>query len=83
MDVLHRRGLPSASPTPGRKAQETPPCGIVYRRSSNGETFPLKASLTWEISWTGTGQAGAVGLPDGTIEAVQDITVEEIQAVNR
>ncbi len=65
------------------KAEETPPCGIVYRRSSNGETFPLKASLTWEISWTGTGQAGAVGLPDGTIEAVQDITVKEIQAVNR
>ncbi len=65
------------------KAKQTPPCGIVYRRSSGGETFPLKASLTWEISWTGTGQAGAVGLPDGTIEAVQNITVEEIQSVNR
>ncbi|QQM42706.1 hypothetical protein [Streptomyces liliifuscus] len=65
------------------KADETPPCGIVYGRSSNGGTFPLKASLTWEISWTGTGQAGPVGLPDGTIEAVQDITVQEAQAVNR
>lgn len=65
------------------KADETPPCGIVYGRSSNGGTFPLKASLTWEISWTGTGQAGPVGLPDGTIEAVQDIAVQEAQAVNR
>ncbi|MFF3488129.1 hypothetical protein ACFYXC_33295 [Streptomyces sp. NPDC002701] len=65
------------------KAKQTPPCGIVYRRSSGGETFPLKAALTWEISWTGTGQAGAVALPDGTIEAVQNITVEEIQSVNR
>ncbi|MFS8204862.1 hypothetical protein ACLVWQ_40090 [Streptomyces sp. CWNU-52B] len=65
------------------KAGETPPCGIIYRRSSGGETLPLKAALTWEISWTGTGQAGAVGLPDGTIEAVQNITVEEIQSVNR
>ncbi|MCX4558711.1 hypothetical protein OHA02_21265 [Streptomyces phaeochromogenes] len=65
------------------RADETPPCGIVYGRSSNGGTFPLKASLTWEISWTGTGQAGPVGLPDGTIEAVQDITVQEAQAVNR
>lgn len=65
------------------KAKESPPCGIVYRRSSGGETFPIKAALTWEISWTGTGQAGAVGLPDGTIEAVQNITVEEIQSVNR
>lgn len=65
------------------RSDETPPCGIVYGRSSNGGTFPLKASLTWEISWTGTGQAGPVGLPDGTIEAVQDITVQEAQAVNR
>ncbi|WP_404194269.1 hypothetical protein [Streptomyces tauricus] len=65
------------------KAGETPPCGIIYRRSSGGETLPLKAALTWEISWTGTGQAGAIGMPDGTIEATQNITVEEIQSVNR
>lgn len=65
------------------KSKETPPCGIVYRRSSGGDTYPLKASLTWEISWQGTGQADAVGMPDGTIEAVQDITVEEIQSINR
>ncbi|MFJ2260035.1 hypothetical protein ACIOKD_17105 [Streptomyces sp. NPDC087844] len=65
------------------KAKETPPCGIIYRRSSGGETVPLKAALTWEISWTGTGQAGAIGMPDGTIEATQNITVEEIQSVNR
>ncbi|WP_221353301.1 hypothetical protein [Streptomyces beigongshangae] len=65
------------------KAKETPPCGIVYHRSSNGGTIPLKAALTWEISWTGTGQAGPIGMPDGTIEATQDITVEEIQSVNR
>ncbi|WP_307624548.1 hypothetical protein [Streptomyces turgidiscabies] len=65
------------------KASETPPCGIIYRRSSNSGTFPLRASLTWEISWTGTGQAGPIGMPNGTIEAVQDIAVEEIQSVNR
>ncbi|GAB2982053.1 hypothetical protein GCM10023080_055310 [Streptomyces pseudoechinosporeus] len=65
------------------KAEETPPCGIIYRRSSAGGTFPLQATLTWEISWTGTGQADPVDLPNGTIEAVQDITVQEIQSVNR
>ncbi|MEU5771698.1 hypothetical protein ABZ819_00135 [Streptomyces venezuelae] len=65
------------------KSKETPPCGIVYGRSSAGSTFPLKASLTWEISWTGTGQAGAEPMPDGKIEAVQDVTVEEIQSINR
>ncbi|MEV0323620.1 hypothetical protein ACIBKX_13540 [Streptomyces sp. NPDC050658] len=65
------------------KSKETPPCGITYRRSSGDGTFPLKATLTWEISWVGTGQAAPVGLPNGTIEAVQDITVEEIQSINR
>lgn len=65
------------------RSKETPPCGIVYGRSSDGGTFPLKAALTWEISWTGTGQAAPVGMPDGTIEVVQDITVEEVQAINR
>ncbi|MET8684255.1 hypothetical protein ABZV77_08565 [Streptomyces sp. NPDC004732] len=65
------------------KAKETPPCGIVYGRSSAGATFPLKASLTWEITWTGTGQNAPLGMPDGKIEAVQDVTVEEIQSINR
>ncbi|QES43196.1 hypothetical protein DEJ49_21375 [Streptomyces venezuelae] len=65
------------------KSKETPPCGIVYGRSSAGSTFPLKASLTWEISWTGTGQTGAEPMPDGKIEAVQQVTVEEIQSINR
>ncbi|QEU97416.1 hypothetical protein [Streptomyces kanamyceticus] len=65
------------------KSKETPPCGIVYGRSSGGETFPLKAALTWEISWTGTGQAGAQPMPDGTIEVTQDIAVEEVQSINR
>ncbi|WP_307840404.1 hypothetical protein [Streptomyces sp. G44] len=65
------------------ESDETPPCGIVYNRSSEGATFPLRAALTWEISWTGTGQADPVGMPDGTIEVVQDIAVEEVQSVNR
>ncbi|ATL29680.1 secreted protein [Streptomyces formicae] len=65
------------------KSKETPPCGIVYGRSSGGETFPLKAALTWEISWTGTGQNAPQGMPDGTIEVTQDIAVEEVQSVNR
>ncbi|MFI7317722.1 hypothetical protein [Streptomyces venezuelae] len=65
------------------KSKETPPCGIVYGRSSASSTFPLKASLTWEISWTGTGQNAGQPMPDGKIEAVQDVTVEEIQSINR
>ncbi|WP_435846099.1 hypothetical protein [Streptomyces huasconensis] len=65
------------------KSKETPPCGIIYNRSSEGATFPLRAALTWEISWTGTDQTRPVGMPDGTIEVVQEIAVEEVQSINR
>ncbi|MFE1031915.1 hypothetical protein ACFW40_08350 [Streptomyces sp. NPDC058807] len=64
------------------KADETPPCGITYLRSSGDGTFDLQASITWEIAWTGTGGAGG-DLPDGTFGNAQAITVQEIQAVNR
>ncbi|MHC3474474.1 hypothetical protein ACYF6T_38075 [Streptomyces sp. 7R007] len=64
------------------KADETPPCGIKYLRSSDNGTFKLRATITWRISWTGTGGAGG-DLPDGTFGTTQDVTVQEIQAVNR
>ncbi|MFF7977650.1 hypothetical protein ACFZDK_00755 [Streptomyces sp. NPDC007901] len=63
------------------KADETPPCGLKYLRSSGNGTFKLRATITWEITWTGTG--GADGrFPNGTFGTTQDITVQEIQAVN-
>ncbi|MFJ2829040.1 hypothetical protein ACIPC1_15925 [Streptomyces sp. NPDC087263] len=63
-------------------ANKTPPCGITYLRASSGEPYELTASITWEISWEGSG--GAQGdLPDGTFETTQDMTVQEIQSVNR
>ncbi|WP_103501622.1 MULTISPECIES: hypothetical protein, partial [unclassified Streptomyces] len=37
--------------TPG--ASGTPPCGITYTRATtNSGTYPLSASLTWDITWT-------------------------------
>ncbi|MGW2646753.1 hypothetical protein ACWC2T_17960 [Streptomyces sp. NPDC001393] len=66
---------------PGQ-ANNTPPCGITYLRASSGQPYQLKASITWQISWTGSG--GAKGnLPNGTFETTQPMTVQEIQAVNR
>ncbi len=64
------------------KADETPPCGIRYLRSSGDGTFNLWATITWEVAWTGTGGTGG-GLPDGTFGNDQAVTVQEIQAVNR
>ncbi|MFI9827014.1 hypothetical protein ACIHIX_04955 [Streptomyces sp. NPDC051913] len=63
------------------KSDETPPCGLKYLRSSGNGTYKLRATITWQISWTGTGGTGD-NLPDGTFGATQDITVQEIQAVN-
>ena len=63
-------------------ADRTPPCGVKYLRSSGDGTFPLQATVTWEIHWTGSGGAGG-DLPDGQFGATQDVTVQEIQAINR
>ncbi|MFF3344711.1 hypothetical protein [Streptomyces sp. NPDC002779] len=64
------------------KADETPPCGIKYLRSSGEGTFKLQATITWDIAWEGTGGAGG-DLPDGTFGNDQAVAVQEIQAVNR
>jgi enoyl reductase len=65
------------------KAEETPPCGVKYLRSSGDGSYQLKATVTWKIYWTGTGVAEPQNLPDGTFGADQNIVVQEIQAVNR
>ncbi|MXM62448.1 hypothetical protein GR925_03030 [Streptomyces sp. HUCO-GS316] len=64
------------------KAARTPPCGIKYLRSSGDGAFKLRATVTWEVTWTGTGGAGG-DLPDGTFGSEQDVTVQEIQSINR
>ncbi|MBD0842755.1 hypothetical protein [Streptomyces sp. TRM68416] len=64
------------------KADRTPPCGLKYLRSSGDGTFSLQATVTWEITWTGTGGAGG-DLPNGTFGNEQAVTVQEIQAINR
>ncbi|MEV6791826.1 hypothetical protein AB0M87_07460 [Streptomyces sp. NPDC051320] len=64
-------------------ADKTPPCGVTYLRASgNNGPFKLKATITWKITWTGTGTAGGT-LPDGAFGNTQDVTVDEIQAINR
>jgi hypothetical protein len=64
------------------KSDETPPCGLKYLRSSGDGTFKLRATITWDITWTGTGGSGG-DLPNGAFGSDQTITVQEIQAVNR
>jgi hypothetical protein len=63
-------------------ADRTPSCGVTYRRSSDGGSYPLRATLTWKITWTSTNGAGGQ-LPDGSYGDTKDVTVQEIQSVNR
>ncbi|GGT69283.1 hypothetical protein [Streptomyces coeruleorubidus] len=65
------------------KADQTPPCGVRYSRSSGDGSYKLRATITWKIHWTGTGVQGQRLLPDGTFGADQDVVVQEIQSVNR
>ncbi|MEU2605686.1 hypothetical protein [Streptomyces albus] len=66
----------------GRK-DETPPCGVRYLRATSGNgAYPLKATLTWEISWTSTDGPGG-DLPAGSFSTTHDVTVREIQSVVR
>ncbi|MWA13132.1 hypothetical protein [Streptomyces sp. BA2] len=78
---VNEDGSIGAPYTKGSSKQD-PPCGIAYLRATNGKPYQLKASVTWEISWQGTG--GAKGdLPDGKFETTQDMNVQEIQSINR
>ncbi|MEV8017661.1 hypothetical protein AB0O76_15245 [Streptomyces sp. NPDC086554] len=63
-------------------SKQDPPCGISYLRATGGKPFQLKASITWEITWEGTGGAGG-DLPNGTFDGTQDVEVQEIQSINR
>ncbi|WP_371527627.1 hypothetical protein OG302_17300 [Streptomyces sp. NBC_01283] len=63
-------------------SKQDPPCGIAYHRSTGGKPFQMKASITWEITWEGSGNTGG-DLPNGTFDGTQDVIVQEIQSINR
>ncbi|MCX4236271.1 hypothetical protein [Streptomyces ortus] len=65
------------------KAGETPPCGVKYLRSSGDGSYKLQATVTWKISWTGTGVNDPQDLPPGEFGADQEVIVQEIQSINR
>jgi enoyl reductase len=66
------------------RAEEEPPCGITYRRATaDGEAYELTATITWSVSWTGTGNPEPQELPDAVLETTQEVTVQEVQTIVR
>ncbi|MEU5833408.1 hypothetical protein ABZ820_06940 [Streptomyces diacarni] len=71
------------SPYEKGSGKKTPPCGVTYLRATqDGGGYPLKATLTWDASWEGTGGAGDDELPDGRFGDTRNVTVQEIQSIN-
>jgi hypothetical protein len=65
-------------------ASASPTCGYTYPVSSAGRpdgTFPVSVTITWDITWTGTGGAGGELPPLFTTAAVA-MRVAESQTVN-
>ncbi|MGW2817747.1 hypothetical protein [Streptomyces sp. NPDC001415] len=61
-------------------AGQTPSCAVTYQRAG---TYALKASVTWKIKWSATNDPGAP-LPDSIFTTPpQNVTVQEIQSINR
>jgi hypothetical protein len=62
----------------------SPDCGHTYSRSSAGQpggAYHVTATITWDITWTGTGGAGGA-LPPLFTTAAAAFRVAESQAVN-
>lgn len=59
-------------------------CNITYTKASAG-TYPFTADMTWNVTWNPSTASTTNGtpLPKGLSEFQQDVTVQEIQAVNR
>jgi hypothetical protein len=68
----------------GNPAAASPACGHTYDRSSAGQpggAYRVTVTITWDITWNGTGGAGGALAPLHTV-AVAEFRVAESQALN-
>ncbi|MEO3849507.1 hypothetical protein ABGB09_18005 [Streptomyces sp. B8F3] len=65
-------------------ADEVPPCGVTYLRSSESTgPYDFTASVTWRVTWSASDGTAGEPLPTGIIEATQELDVREIQSIVR
>ncbi|MCA1224237.1 ATP/GTP-binding protein [Streptomyces sp. 8L] len=60
----------------------SPDCGYRYTRPSTtaaGDRYPVTATTTWNITWTGAGQSGTL---TATRRSASSVRVHEVQVVN-
>jgi len=61
-------------------AAESPTCGHTYTAASPSSGYPMRATVTWEVSWVGGGESGTAG--PLTTSAEVDLAVVEAGGVN-
>ena len=68
----------------GNPAAASPTCGYTYDQSSAGQpggAYRVTVTITWDITWVGTGGAGGALAPLETVAAAE-FRVAESQALN-
>jgi hypothetical protein len=72
-------GAGTPFPAGGDPAASSPTCGHTYTHASGNGSFTLRATITWNVTWAGGGQAGAFN--DLTTTATAAVRVEQSQAL--
>ncbi|WP_194909576.1 hypothetical protein [Catenulispora rubra] len=72
-------GAGTPFPSGGDPSAASPDCGHTYTHSSGSGTLKITATIHWDVTWSGAGQAGAfAGMATTTSEQV---VVEQSQAL--
>lgn len=72
---------PGTAYTPAAGSGASPTCGHTYRRSSAsrpGHVYPITATTTWSITWSGGGESGALSR---TRTSATTVRVGELQVL--
>lgn len=72
-------GAGTPFPADGDPGAPSPTCGHTYSHSSGNGTFMIRATLIWNVTWKGGGQAGAFN--GMTTTATGAVRVEQSQAL--
>jgi hypothetical protein len=67
--------------TPAQGATKSPDCGHVYTRSSANQPntlYTVRATTTWDVTWTGGGQTGALTV---TRSSTTQVRIGEMQVL--
>jgi hypothetical protein len=78
------KGPGTAYTAPDNPSAASPTCGYTYDRSSAGQpggAYRVTVTITWDITWAGTGGAGGALAPLQTV-AAGEFRVAESQALN-